>query len=433
MVRGEGRSMTTKAITFFGNFGTRNLGNELTLQAIIENARKYLPQASLNCICSNPQDTAHAYSIPAFPISSRFGGAPTAREKAGARNPVLRMIKRLIVRAPREAADWLRAFWTLKGTGTLVMTGTGMLGDFGIGPLDLHYEILKWAILARLRGCKVLFVSVGVGPLAHPLSRWMVKSALSLAHYRSYRDRFAQQYLEEIGFDASKDRVYPDLVFSLSAADTAVPPGRHHNGDGGLVVGLGLMEYYGQHRSPAEGELIYRRYIERVGRFAAWLLENRHSVSLLIGDLSYDRRVKQDLLGILAATGSTSHLDRIVDQPLTSPEQLRAQLARTDVVIATRFHNVLLALMLGRPVIALSYHEKVRSLMAGVGAADYCQDAEDLDVPKLIEQFKQLEQNAESFSASMKANAVDCRRALDKQYREIFRIAKGLSGPTEVA
>jgi polysaccharide pyruvyl transferase WcaK-like protein len=433
MVRGEGRSMTTKAITFFGNFGTRNLGNELTLQAIIENARKYLPQASLNCICSNPQDTAHAYSIPAFPISSRFGSAPTAREKAGARNPVIRMIKRLIVRAPREAADWLRAFWTLKGTGTLVMTGTGMLGDFGIGPLDLHYEILKWAILARLRGCKVLFVSVGVGPLAHPLSRWMVKSALSLAHYRSYRDRFAQQYLEEIGFDASKDRVYPDLVFSLSAADTAVPPGRHHNGDGGLVVGLGLMEYYGQHRSPAEGELIYRRYIERVGRFAAWLLENRHSVSLLIGDLSYDRRVKQDLLGILAATGSTSHLDRIVDQPLTSPEQLRAQLARTDVVIATRFHNVLLALMLGRPVIALSYHEKVRSLMAGVGAADYCQDAEDLDVPKLIEQFKQLEQNAESFSASMKANAVDCRRALDKQYREIFRIAKGLSGPTEVA
>jgi polysaccharide pyruvyl transferase WcaK-like protein len=193
------------------------------------------------------------------------------------------------------------------------------------------------------------------------------------------------------------------------------------------------MEYYGQHRSPAEGELIYRRYIERVGRFAAWLLENRHSVSLLIGDLSYDRRVKQDLLGILAATGSTSHLDRIVDQPLTSPEQLRAQLARTDVVIATRFHNVLLALMLGRPVIALSYHEKVRSLMAGVGAADYCQDAEDLDVPKLIEQFKQLEQNAESFSASMKANAVDCRRALDKQYREIFRIAKGLSGPIEVA
>jgi len=35
--------------------------------------------------------------------------------------------------------DWLKAFRTLKGTTMLVMTGTGMLSDFGIGPLDLHY------------------------------------------------------------------------------------------------------------------------------------------------------------------------------------------------------------------------------------------------------------------------------------------------------
>jgi polysaccharide pyruvyl transferase WcaK-like protein len=53
----------------------------------------------------------------------------------------------------------------------LVMTGTGMLGDVGILPFDLHYDILKWSIMAKLRRCKLLFVSVGVGPMRHPLSR----------------------------------------------------------------------------------------------------------------------------------------------------------------------------------------------------------------------------------------------------------------------
>ena len=34
-------------ITFFGNFGTQNLGNECTLRAIIQNTRKHLPMATV--------------------------------------------------------------------------------------------------------------------------------------------------------------------------------------------------------------------------------------------------------------------------------------------------------------------------------------------------------------------------------------------------
>jgi hypothetical protein len=49
------RRATTKrkTLTFFGNFGSQNLGNECTLQAIIQNARTYLPATELNCVCTN--------------------------------------------------------------------------------------------------------------------------------------------------------------------------------------------------------------------------------------------------------------------------------------------------------------------------------------------------------------------------------------------
>jgi polysaccharide pyruvyl transferase WcaK-like protein len=298
------------------------------------------------------------------------------------------------------------------------MTGTGMLGDFGISPLGLHYEILKWSIVAKLRRCQLLFVSVGAGPIKHPLSRWIVKAALSLADYRSYRDQFSYDYLEFIGFDASRDHVYPDLAFSLLRSDaSAAPPGCREGAR--RVIGLGLMEYYGQHRSPEDGERTYQRYVERVARFASWLLEQGHSVRLLVGDLAYDRRVKGDLLRLLEEAGPFDRA-RVIDEPLTSPEDLIDQLAKTDLVVATRFHNVLLALMLGRPVIALSYHEKLRSLMAEVGAAEYSVEAEELDVARLIERFERLSED-KTFTASMNVKADQYRDALDEQYARMFR------------
>src|SRR5260370_22031622 len=99
-----------------------------------------------------------------------------------------------------ELLRWCKAVATLRNVNMLVMTGTGMLGDFGIGPLGLHYQILKRSIVAKLRGARLLFVSVGAGPIAHPLSRWIVKRAISLADYRSYRDPFSKEYLARIGF-----------------------------------------------------------------------------------------------------------------------------------------------------------------------------------------------------------------------------------------
>ena len=180
------------------------------------------------------------------------------------------------------------------------------------------------------------------------------------------------------------------------------------------------MDYYGQHRSLEEGERIYRRYVERLARFAAWLLEHQYSLRLLIGDVSYDLRVKRDLVGMLERSGVRIDPGRIIDEPLSSTEQLHTQLAQTDLVVATRFHNVLLALMLNKPVIALSYHDKVRALMAESGLADYCEDAAELDVPSLIERFRRLAANSEILRSSTKEKTHGYRRALDEQYRRIF-------------
>ena len=396
-------------VSFFGNFGTQNLGNEYTLQAIIHNVHKYLPDAQVNCICTNPEDASARHHIPAFLISYRYGKEHRSRIRRD--TLIVRWLRRLLVRPPLELIEWLKAFRTLKGTSMLVMTGTGMLGDFGIGPFDLHYEILKWSLLAKLRRTKLLFVSVGAGPIAHPLSRWIVKLAISLADYRSYRDSFSKDYLASIGFDTKDDHVYPDLAFSLRPRAPACGSGNSR------VIGLGLMDYYGKGSTDEYDETTYRDYLERVTTFATLLLDRKYTIRLLIGDVSYDTRVTGDVIKRLRERGAKG---QIIDEPVSSVEQLIAQLAATDIVIATRFHNVLLALMLNKPVVALSYHEKIASLMAGVGMAEYCQRIDQLDVGLLMERFDKLEQNAGIIKPQIEQRIEEYGRALEEQYVHIF-------------
>ena len=405
--------MKQDTITFFGNFGTQNLGNEYTLKAILQNLRKLLPGARVNCICPDPQDATARYEIPAFRMSYRQ--AKGSRSRGARSSRAISLLRRLFVRVPLEIVEWVKAFRRLKHTSMLVMTGTGMLGDFGIGPLDLHYEILKWSIVAKLRRARVLFVSVGAGPIDHPLSRWIVKRAVSLADYRSYRDGFSREYLARIGFDTRGDFVYPDLAFSLRPE---VPRSPERNGSA-RVVGIGLMDYYGRRSVPEEGEDVYRRYLEKVTAFVGWLLDRDYTVRLLIGDVSYDTRVKRDLTAMLRERNPGGSKGKIVDVPISSVEQLVAQLATTDMVVATRFHNILLALMLNKPVVALSYHQKIAALMSGLGLAEYCHDIDEPGVEGLVERFTRLERNAGAARSLIERKAEEYRNALDEQYARI--------------
>jgi polysaccharide pyruvyl transferase WcaK-like protein len=404
---------TPRRICLFGNFGRGNLGNECTLEAMLYNVRRYLPDAELRCICKGPDETSSRYHIAASPMREMPG---IARSRPA--NPVARFLKRMFLGIPVEIYRCVKAVRTLRDTDMLVMTGTGMLSDFGILPFDLHYDILRWSVIAKLCRCKLLFVSVGAGPIDHPLSRCFVKWALSLADYRSYRDPFSKEYLKSIGFDTNGDGVYPDLAFSLPS--DVIPDGHNHDRPK-PVVGVGLMTYYDGRRHTAQrGEVVHGDYIATVADFVTWLLEHDYTVRLVIGDVYYDRRVCRDLRRVLAERDVQYHDDRLIDVPISSADEVLSQLAAADVVVASRFHNVLFAMMLTKPVVAISYHEKVDALMNELGLQEYCHDIDHLDVDRLIGQLTTLALDGEHVKPQMKQRTEAYRGALDEQYDRIF-------------
>ncbi len=403
---------TRKTLALFGMFGVGNLGNECTLRAMLHNLRRFLPNAHVCCICGGPKETAATYGLPASPI--REIPLPPMN------NRPLWLLRRIFVGIPIELYRWLRLIRRLAGVELLVMTGTGMLSDLDIGPFGLHYDIIKWSIVAKLCRCKLMFVSVGVGPIRHPLSRFFVKMALRMADYRSYRDTFSKSYVEGMGI-SSAGAVYPDLAFSLP--EDMLPEARSRDGRAS-VIGIGLITNDKRRATLEKVEAIYDDYINKIGAFVVWLIEHKYTVQLLIGDVTYDNRARQDLRAFLERSGLKYNSGQIIDVSASSVNGLLSELAGTDIVVASRFHNVLLALLLGKPVVAISFHEKVDSLMNAMGLTQFCQDIEHVDVDKLIHQLTTLEKNSESIKREIGRQSEVYRRALEDQYEGLFKVSQ---------
>jgi polysaccharide pyruvyl transferase WcaK-like protein len=399
-----------KKIAFFGHFGAGNLGNESTLRAMLFHLRRFLPDADVACICTDPEVVAANHEVGSIPIKTMIG-----RER-NIRNPLLRLLRNVLIGIPRELWRWVMVFNTLKGTNMLIVPGTGLLTDAyglcGWGP----YSLFKWSLMAKLRCSKLLFVSAGAGPIYGTLGKSLIKATLSLADFRSYRDKASLEYVKGIGLHADEDRVYPDLVFSLP--ETVIPKedSKHRRRP---VVGIGLMVYAGRYSVAVPNEEIYLAYLENLTLFVKWLLDHEYDIRLLIGD-DYDKPVVHEFKSLLKRRLNAFDEARILDEPPVSVEQILSQLAATDVVVATRFHNVLLALLLSKPVISISFHHKCSSLMSEMGLSEYCLDINHLRAERLIQRFCELETNAEKLRPIIKGRTEKCRAALDEQYRFIF-------------
>ena len=401
-------------IAFFGHFGGTNFGNEVTFQAILRHLRPAVHGAHVTCICTRPEAAAAVHGVTG--VSSRG----VLLKPWAIHSPAARMMRKLIVGVPSELYRWVKSIEELRTTDALLIPGTGLLTDshtlFYWGP----YDVFRWSVAAKLCRCKLLFVSVGAGPLDSLIGRLLVKSSLSLADFRSYRDEATVQYLKGIGFRRDEDKVYPDLAYSLPL--DLLPRDQPRQGRR-RIVGLGLMTHsgmYGVEKTTSEN---YAEYLETLTAFAKWLLAQGYNIRLLIGDLT-DELAIQEFRSLLEQRSITYEEGRVIDEPIASVDDLLKQIAATDFVVATRFHNVLLSLLLNKPSIAISFHHKCSSLMSQMGLSEYCQDINRLNADRLIEQFCDLEKNAETLKPRIKEKAEEFRRALDEQYERIFRVLR---------
>ncbi len=386
----------------------------------MHNATRYIQNAKFVCICSEPSDASPRHGIEAVRI----------RLAPGWGQELPRPLRR-IWRVPAEIGDFIRAIGVMKTLDALIVTGTGIISDTGEGSFGFPYELLKWSLATKLSGGRLYYLSVGVEDVDRPLARVLMKAALHLADYRGYRDSLSRDRLLSLGFAATGDAVYPDLAFSLPQS---IAKQSEIGSSERPVVGVGLYSYRNCGAAGGDDLTAYEGYLDIICSFIEWLLDHEYAVRVILGDLAYDSQVPVDIRQRLERRGRALDSGVYSDAPALSFEQLLSQLAQVKFVVATRFHTVLLALLLGRPALSVSYDAKNDVLMAEMGLGRYCQTLESFDLDVLVDQFVHLEKNAAPLILTMQRRAAEFRSQLEDQYRIVFGRDAQLpdSGPSQL-
>jgi polysaccharide pyruvyl transferase WcaK-like protein len=419
----------TPVIGIMGPFGFGNLGDAAIQQAMIQHLCDRFPQAQIFGFSLNPEDTEKRHNIKSYPVGriASFGWAGRSSGKSSFErfslfvnrsrngpNKYLRAILRLFV-VPLEIISIVEASRWLKGMNAFIVSGGGQLDDYWGGPWHHPYTLFIWAVLAKFRGVKYKVVSVGKGSLDSALSRWYVRQALRLASYRSYRDFETKEFVNQIGF-SNNDPVNTDLAYSLMIDSRPDTTESHFRG----TIGIGPMAYYDPRVWPKKDIRVYQDYLTKLSAFAIWLLEQNFAIRLFPGEAIHDHQVIQDFLMLLTQSGYAIQPGQVTYEPVDTVDALMDQILRTDVVVASRFHGVLLSQLANKPVLALSYHSKVNVLMNETDQEEFCFPIDRFTVEAIKEKFQILWTNRGQIPAKVEQCIQHYRLTLNEQYETVF-------------
>ncbi|WP_051400087.1 polysaccharide pyruvyl transferase family protein [Haloechinothrix halophila] len=387
-------------VGFFGILGSGNIGNDGSLESVTNYLAKRHPEARIGFFCMGPDRLARRYDAPAQSLQWYEAHANTA---TGVRAVLLKITGKLL--------DPLRTLAWVRDKDAVIVPGMGVLESTQpLRPWAMPYSLLALGVASKLTGTKVALVSVGANVISKPLTRWLVVQAARLADYRSYRDDASRDAMRQMGLDVGGDHVYPDLAFALPVPE--VPDADDH------AVGVGVMGYYGSNDDRARADEIHRDYVATMTGFVYWLLDQGRPVRILSGD-NADTDVVDEILAAARAHRPDLDQSRLVVEPLTSLHDLLRQLATVEAVVATRYHNVVCALMLAKPTVSVGYATKIDIVMAESGLAAYCHSARQPDLDRLIAQFTDLERRAPELREAMTERSAAARRGVERQFAEL--------------
>jgi polysaccharide pyruvyl transferase WcaK-like protein len=420
-------------IGLLDHVGYGNMGDDATLAAVMHNIRCRWPQALIVGLTLNPHDTQKRHGITSYPIRrdcklppppppSKCGRASFEdRIKAKLSNyPVLKLVLRAVkavtLRAPRAIVQELlflaESIRVVRSLDLLIVSGGGQLRDAWKGPWKFPYTLFKWVVLAKLSGARCYFINVGAGPLKTRPGRFFIKQALRLADYVSFRDKRSEQLIRGIGFTKSS-RVHADCVYALPIP--ANGEARHTPASQGSLIGISPILFY-WNNDPRS----YTYLIHELGRFSTKLARAQYRLQFFATDIWSDYEAVTDLHAEMIKEFAAWETPRVAYPHIDGINDLLRQMSSMDYIVTCRFHGLIFAHLLNIPVLAISHHPKMATLMNDLGLSEYWVDIRKFDSDLLADTFARLVENRVEIKARMAEKAACFRRELKIQFDQLF-------------
>ena len=297
----------------------------------------------------------------------------------------------------------LAALWNARG---LAMGGgTHFHDDYRHPRLLRHWwylsRIVALSAAAKLLRKKIVWLSVGVGPLNDLVTRALCRAALSFCDQVSVRDR---QSLREVR--ALKPRARVVGSFDLAALMRRPAPAGSADRQ---RLGVSLIDISSVRGGSASREATFRDGVTD-GLRRVLDLRAALDVSIIVlrgGSREDDVDVSRDVFDRLAL----SHPGRVafVDYE-DSPRAMFAHVAGCDFMLGARYHASILAYLARVPQIVIAYHRKCSDFCEHVGLSAAAKlELDDVTPAMVCERVLALVENPAVF-----APALDADRAGDE-------------------
>lgn len=233
-------------------------------------------------------------------------------------------------------------------------------------PRQLLYKMLVANILLRLFGKKIYYIGCGVGDL-EDLPVWLARASARMAKSVVVRDRRSAEIL-----DLKNTSVLPDLAINFLPNKAVL-----HKLPSKALFTIVVSVMWA---IPASEEN-FPKLIKHVAELLDSLSPAKFKIVLLPMNIAPDpkyQKLPDDLWtsNQLAALIKNHVVELYTDRNIQSVVKL---LRSSNLVIGTRLHASILAVLNGTPTIGISYRPKVRAFFEDNQLGSYCIDLDKLD------------------------------------------------------
>lgn len=393
-----------------------NGGDAAILYAVIDRLRAALgPNLEITVVDDQPEDVRRRY--PQLHTTPRLD--TTIR-----RGPAVPILGRLVTEIERgrvlagawcmgRGLSWLSRLWlsadqrsaleVFRQSTAVVSTG----GTYLVERYPIAGRLLELETAIAMDRPLLLFTQ-SLGPFTDPRHRRVVRKVASRARLVLLRDERSRQELTALGVPDEHLHVVADAAFALSAGNGSRSGER-------LRVAVSVRSWpYGDGDVAAMNE----RYRSAIAALAEGLVRDRNADVTFISTCQGAPEYWTDDSSVAATIA-----DRVdtalrhsvhVDRGFHAPQDLLDTLGSFDVVVATRMHMAILALVAGVPVFPIAYEPKTRELFERLQMGEWVRDFEELsaarlpdDVGRFIDELPALSTPLQAAVQSERRSAVD--------------------------
>ena len=388
--------------TILGSYTGRNAGDCAILENVVRGIVEACPGAECEVLTINPGFVRDMFAdLPLRPIRTM----PWDLSVKTLGLPLVRSVLRSNAVVITSAILFDRKFWN---------------------PLYNYLSALVTAVaMAKALGKKVVFYSVGVGPVYTWKGRKTVRWLLSKADMITLREQASRDIIAQLGLPerytmaadpALNQQICPaDIQTMQRTLNDAVGPGPR--------VAINLNAYIDSWTGQGKGKLSQDAFCREIANAANHFAQAWDYGLVFICTQYMDDAVMENVINRLAPQSRAV----LLKNRAYNHRQLMAAMNLCDFMIGMRLHCQILSVAAGTPCLALNYAPKVRNFMEMAGLVDYVVDFDEgFGADRIIERASHMRDHLHEIRLGVNERV----EALKCQQKQSVRLLRELMGGT---